>query len=119
MSKFLPEKARVVVIGGGAVGTSVLYHLAKAGWEDLVLLERRELGCGTTWHAAGLVGQLRNSLNLTKLAQYTAELFEGLEAETGQPTGFRQNGSISVAYENLIHLFRMSKSGRPMRLLST
>ena len=97
MSKFLPEKARVVVIGGGAVGTSVLYHLAKAGWEDLVLLERRELGCGTTWHAAGLVGQLRNSLNLTKLAQYTAELFEGLEAETGQPTGFRQNGSISVA----------------------
>ena len=97
MSKSLPEKSKVVIIGGGAVGTSVLYHLAKAGWEDLVLLERRELGCGTTWHAAGLVGQLRNNLNLTQLAQYTAELFESLEAETGQPTGFRQNGSISVA----------------------
>ncbi len=97
MSHSLPEKAKVVIIGGGAVGTSVLYHLAKAGWDDLVLLERRELGCGTTWHAAGLVGQLRNNLNLTQLAQYTAELFESLEAETGQSTGFRQNGSLSVA----------------------
>ena len=97
MSKSLPEKAKVVIIGGGAVGTGVLYHLAKAGWEDLVLLERRELGCGTTWHAAGLVGQLRPNLNLTRLAQYTAELFESLEEETGQPTGFRQNGSLSVA----------------------
>ncbi len=97
MKSSIPEKARVVVIGGGAVGTSVLYHLAKAGWEELVLLERRELGCGTTWHAAGLVGQLRNNLNLTQLAQYTAELFENLESETGQSTGFRQHGSISVA----------------------
>ena len=97
MSNPLPEKAKVVIIGGGAVGASVLYHLAKAGWDNLVLLERKELGCGTTWHAAGLVGQLRNNLNLTKLAQYTAQLFESLEAETGQPTGFRQNGSISVA----------------------
>ncbi len=97
MNACLPDKARVVIIGGGAVGTSVLYHLAKFGWEDLILLERRELGCGTTWHAAGLVGQLRNNLNLTQLAKYTAELFETLDAETGQSTGFRQNGSISVA----------------------
>lgn len=97
MNANLPAKATVVIIGGGVVGTSVLYHLAKLGWEDVLLLERKELGCGTTWHAAGLVGQLRTSLNLTRLAQYTAELFEKLEAETGQSTGFRQNGSISVA----------------------
>ncbi len=97
MNSRLPEKANIVVIGGGVVGTSVLYHLAKLGWEDIVLLERKELGCGTTWHAAGLVGQLRSSYNTTRLAQYTADLFARLEEETGQPTGFRQNGSLSVA----------------------
>ena len=97
MSQNLPNQAKIVVVGGGVVGTSVLYHLAKLGWEDIVLLERRELGCGTTWHAAGLVGQLRTSYNTTRLAQYTAELFESLEEETGQQTGYRQNGSISVA----------------------
>ena len=97
MTEKLPQRANVVVIGGGVVGTGVLYHLAKLGMEDAVLLERRELGCGTTWHAAGLVGQLRSSYNTTLLAQYTAGLFESLEEETGQPTGFRQNGSLSVA----------------------
>ena len=97
MNSSLPSKANVVIIGGGVVGSSVLYHLAKLGWEDIVLLERMKLGCGTTWHAAGLIGQLRPSLNLTRLAQYTAQLFENLEEETGQPIGFRQNGSVSVA----------------------
>ncbi|MCP4302251.1 MAG: FAD-binding oxidoreductase, partial [Gammaproteobacteria bacterium] len=65
MSKELPKKARVVVVGGGVIGCSVAYHLAKIGWSDVVLLERRQLACGTTWHAAGLVGQLRPSMNMT------------------------------------------------------
>ncbi len=97
MNRPLPARANAVIIGGGVVGTSVLYHLAKLGMDDVVLLERKELGCGTTWHAAGLVGQLRSSYNTTQLAKYTAELFESLAQETGQETGFRQNGSLSVA----------------------
>src|SRR5436853_1358309 len=97
MSKSLPTRADVVIIGGGIVGASIAYHLAKLGITDTVLLERKQLTCGTTWHAAGLVGQLRASRNLTELAKYTTGLFEGLEAETGQATGFKQNGSISIA----------------------
>jgi len=97
MSKELPKKARVVVVGGGVIGCSVAYHLAKIGWSDVVLLERRQLACGTTWHAAGLVGQLRPSMNMTRLARYTRELYEELEAETGQATGYHQSGSISIA----------------------
>jgi glycine cleavage system aminomethyltransferase T/glycine/D-amino acid oxidase-like deaminating enzyme len=93
----LPSEARVVVIGGGVVGTSVAYHLTKLGWRDILLLERRQLTSGTTWHAAGLIGQLRATENLTRLAKYSAELYAGLEAETGQPTGFRQHGSLSLA----------------------
>src|SRR5205823_6612469 len=93
----LPSHTRVVVIGGGIVGCSVAYHLAKRGCKDVLLLERRQLTCGTTWHAAGLVGQLRATRNLTRLAQYTTQLYEGLERETGQATGFRQVGSIAVA----------------------
>jgi len=93
----LPTAARVVIIGGGIIGCSLAYHLARLGWRDVVLLERKKLTCGTTWHAAGLVGQLRATLNLTKLARYTAELYAGLEAETGQATGFRRTGSISIA----------------------
>jgi glycine cleavage system T protein len=104
----IPSHARVVIIGGGIVGSSVAYHLTKLGWRDVVLLERRDLSCGTTWHAAGLVGQLRSSHNLTRLASYGAVLFESLEAETGQATGFRRCGSISVARtaERLIELKR-------------
>jgi glycine cleavage system T protein len=93
----LPSHARVVIIGGGIVGCSVAYHLVKRGVSDVLLLERRQLTCGTTWHAAGLVGQLRATHNLTRLAQYTTQLYEGLERETGQATGFRQVGSIAVA----------------------
>jgi glycine cleavage system T protein len=93
----LPSHARVVIIGGGIVGCSVAYHLAKRGCSDVLLLERRQLTCGTTWHAAGLVGQLRATHNLTRLAQYTTQLYEGLERETGQATGFRQVGSVAVA----------------------
>jgi 4-methylaminobutanoate oxidase (formaldehyde-forming) len=89
--------ARVIVVGGGIVGCSVAYHLTRLGWTDVLLLERKKLTCGTTWHAAGLVGQLRATLNLTKLARYTAELYAGLEAETGQATGFKRTGSVSIA----------------------
>jgi 4-methylaminobutanoate oxidase (formaldehyde-forming) len=93
----LPTRARVVIVGGGVIGCSVAYHLSKLGWSDIVLLERKQLTSGTTWHAAGLIGQLRQSINMTKLARYTAELYRGLEAETGQATGYRQCGSISLA----------------------
>ena len=87
----------MVIVGGGVAGCSIAYHLTKIGLHDVVLLERKQLTCGTTWHAAGLVGQLRATRNLTELAKYTAELYRSLEAETGQATGFKQNGSISVA----------------------
>ena len=82
-----PAQTQVVIIGGGVIGCSVAYHLTKLGGTDVGLLERKELTCGTTWHAAGLVGQLRATRNMTMLAQYTSELFAGLEAETGQATG--------------------------------
>ena len=97
LDKELPTHAQVVIIGGGIVGCSLAYHFTKLGWRDVVLLERKNLTCGTTWHAAGLVGQLRATANLTRLAQYTTELYATLEDETGQATGFKQNGSISIA----------------------
>src|SRR5687768_15590980 len=93
----LPKEARVVIVGGGVVGCSVAYHLAKLGWTDIVLLERKQLTSGTTWHAAGLIGQLRATQNLTMLAKYSAELYAGLEAETGVATGYRQTGSVGAA----------------------
>ena len=93
----LPKHARVVIVGGGVVGCSVAYHLAKLGWRDVVLLERKQLTSGTTWHAAGLIAQLRASANMTKLAKYSQELYGNLEAETGVATGFRRCGSITVA----------------------
>lgn len=94
----LPDRARIVIIGGGIVGCSLAYHLAKRGaGADVLLLERHQLTSGTTWHAAGLVGQLRATLNLTRLAQYTTQLYQGLEAETGAATGFVQCGSLAVA----------------------
>jgi len=91
------SRAEVVIIGGGIIGCSIAYHLAKLGITDVLLLERRQLTCGTTWHAAGLVPQLRATRTLTELAKYTSELLKTLEAETGQATGFKQNGSIGVA----------------------
>jgi glycine cleavage system aminomethyltransferase T/glycine/D-amino acid oxidase-like deaminating enzyme len=92
-----PDRADVVIIGGGIIGCSIAYHLTKIGITDVVLLERKQLTCGTTWHAAGLVPQLRATRTLTELAKYTSELLHSLEAETGQATGFKQNGSVAVA----------------------
>jgi len=93
----VPANARVVIIGGGVIGCSVAYHLGKLGWRDVVLLERKHLTSGTTWHAAGLIAQLRASRNMTRLAKYSQELYGSLEAETGVATGFRRTGSITVA----------------------
>jgi len=97
MPSGIKSRAEVIIVGGGIVGCSIAYHLAKRDVSDVVLLERRSLTSGTTWHAAGLIGQLRATLNLTRLAQYTAELYRGLGAETGQSTGFMQRGSLAVA----------------------
>ncbi len=93
----VPERARIVVIGGGIVGTSVAYHLTLNGETDVVLLEQGELSCGTTWHAAGLVGQLRATQAGTTLVQYSAALYEQLEAETGLSAGFKRCGGVTVA----------------------
>ena len=97
MADKLPQHARAVIIGGGVVGCSVAYHLTKLGWTDVVLLERKQLTCGTTWHAAGLIAQLRATQNMTRLAKYSQELYFNLEEETGVATGIKRNGSITVA----------------------
>jgi glycine cleavage system aminomethyltransferase T/glycine/D-amino acid oxidase-like deaminating enzyme len=93
----IPETARVVIIGGGIMGCSVAYHLTKSGLKDVVLLEQGRLSCGTTWHAAGLVGLLRTNKSITRLIQYSADLYARLDAETGQATGWKQCGSLLVA----------------------
>ncbi|NND82647.1 MAG: FAD-dependent oxidoreductase [Gammaproteobacteria bacterium] len=97
MAKTLPQSAQVVIVGGGIIGCSVAYHLAKLGINDVVLLERKQLTSGTTWHAAGLVPTLRATYSMSMLAKYSADLYESLEAETGQAAGFVRNGSLSVA----------------------
>ena len=93
----LPTQAEIVIIGGGIIGCSVAYHLAKLGKKDVLLLERKKLTSGTTWHAAGLVRAMLYSGNLTRLARHSLELYTKLEKETGQATGLKQNGSISIA----------------------
>ena len=97
MNHQLPSHAQVVIIGGGIHGCSVAYHLAKEGWTDVVLLERKQLTSGTTWHAAGLVGQLQGSHSTTAFAKYGIELLQDIEADTGQNPGYRRSGSISIA----------------------
>jgi len=93
----LPTQARIVIIGGGIVGCSTAYHLTKLGWRDVVLLEQGKLTCGTTWHAAGLVGQMRATRTMTRMSRYGIELYSSLEAETGAATGWKACGSVSVA----------------------
>lgn len=110
----IPRQAQVVIIGGGVIGCSVAYHLTKLGWRDVVLLERKRLTSGTTWHAAGLIAHLRATLSMTLLAKYSGELYELLGAETGVATGFRRNGAFTLAltksrFEELRRLASMAK----------
>ncbi len=92
-----PERACIIVVGGGIVGCSTAYHLAKLGEKDVLLLEQGQLTCGTTWHAAGLVGQMRPNRNMTRMSKYGIELYSTLEAETGLATGWKRCGSVNVA----------------------
>jgi 4-methylaminobutanoate oxidase (formaldehyde-forming) len=96
MPDSLPTSTKVVVIGGGVVGASVAYHLAKFGWKDVLLLEQNKIAGGTTWHAAGLIGRLRTTNSMTKINKYSAELYAGLEKETGHSVGWKQVGSLIV-----------------------
>ena len=114
MNNEIPKKTKVVVIGGGVAGCSVAYHLAKFGWKDTILLERDQLTSGTTWHAAGLVGQLGATANITKLRKYSLNLYKELEKETELSTGLKQNGAITVATskDRLQELLRQATSAQ-------
>ena len=102
----LKDKSEIVIIGGGIAGSSLAYHLSKLNKTDVTLLERHQLTAGTTWHAAGLIMQLRSTHTFTELAKYNVELYSTLESETGVSTGFKQNGTLGIArtkdrmYEN-------------------
>ncbi|MBW2593662.1 MAG: FAD-binding oxidoreductase [Deltaproteobacteria bacterium] len=97
MNNQIPTHAQVVIIGGGIIGCSTAYHLVELGWKDVVILERKRISSGTTWAAAGLLGQLWSTSSLTKLAKYGADLYAGLEEKTGRPTGYQRHGSLRVA----------------------
>lgn len=114
MNNQIPDSARVVVIGGGIAGASVAYHLALDGWKDVVLLEQNKLAGGTTWHAAGMVGRLRTTTNMTLINKYSATLYAGLTKETGHDVGWKQVGSLIVATtpERLIQLERTTAMSR-------
>ena len=99
-NKNLPSEVETIIIGGGIIGCSIAYHLSKRGMRDIVVLERKQLTCGTTWHAAGLVSMLWPTPTLTNLAKYCHELYASLESETGQATGYRRIGSVSLARNN-------------------
>jgi len=120
----MKDQARVVIIGGGITGCSIAYHLTKMGWHDVVLLDKGELTSGATFHAAGLVGQLRSSVNITKMLKYSIELYAHLEEETGQHTGWSEVGGLRIAsskdrMEELRHSAAMAKTfGLPMELIS-
>jgi len=119
-----PSQAQVVIIGGGVGGCSIAYHLTKMGWKDVVLLERHELTAGSTWHSAGLVGQLRSDANLTRMMYYSTDLYRQLKEETGVDTGWREVGGIRLAssperMEDIKRLVGMARSfGMPMELIT-
>lgn len=123
MSEF-PTQAQVVIIGGGVGGNSIAYHLTKLGWKDVVVLERHELTSGSTWHSAGLVGQMRSDANLTRMMHYSTNLYRELKNETGQDTGWREVGGVRLAcsaerMEETKRLVGMARSfGVPMELIS-
>jgi glycine cleavage system aminomethyltransferase T/glycine/D-amino acid oxidase-like deaminating enzyme len=114
MNNMIPQYSKTVVIGGGVAGCSVAYHLAKFGWKDTILLERDRLTSGTTWHAAGLVGQLGATATITKLRKYSLNLYKKLEKKTGLSTGLKQNGAITIAStkERLQELLRQATAAQ-------
>ncbi|MBK9738333.1 MAG: FAD-dependent oxidoreductase [Actinobacteria bacterium] len=114
----LPDRAQVVIIGGGIVGASVAYHLAHLGMTDVVVLEQGQLSSGTTWHAAGLVGQLRATESGTRLVQYSASLYDTLEKETGLGTGWKQCGGVTVARtpDRMVQLLRTAAAAEAFDL---
>lgn len=123
MSEF-PTQAQVVIIGGGVGGASIAYHLTKMGWKDVVVIEKHELTSGSTWHSAGLVGQMRSDANLTRMMHYSTDLYRSLKAETGQDTSWREVGGIRLAssferMEETRRLVGMARSfGVPMELIT-
>lgn len=123
MSEF-PTQAQVVIIGGGVGGASIAYHLTKMGWKDVVIVEKHELTSGSTWHSAGLVGQMRSDANLTRMMHYSTDLYRSLKAETGQDTSWREVGGIRLAssferMEETRRLVGMARSfGVPMELIT-
>lgn len=123
MSEF-PTQAQVVIIGGGVGGASIAYHLTKMGWKDVVIIEKHELTSGSTWHSAGLVGQMRSDANLTRMMHYSTDLYRSLKAETGQDTSWREVGGIRLAssferMEETRRLVGMARSfGVPMELIT-
>src|SRR4030066_1987683 len=123
MSNF-PTHAQVVIIGGGVGGCSIAYHLTLMGWKDVVILERHELTSGSTWHSAGLVGQMRSDANLTRMMHYSTDLYRKLKQETEQDTGWREVGGLRLAssaerMEDIKRLVGMAQSfGVPMNLVS-
>ncbi len=115
MKPALPGKASAVIIGGGVIGASVAYHLSKLGWQDVILVERKQFACGTSWHAAGLIGTMRASDSHAQLCQYSMSLLSELEEETGQSTGFKRVGSLNIAhsearFEELKRVASMNKA---------
>jgi 4-methylaminobutanoate oxidase (formaldehyde-forming) len=114
----LPSHARAVIVGGGIMGCSLAYHLAREDWREVVLLERKQLTSGSTWHAAGLVGQLRANANITQLLKHSVELYDRLEAETGQASGWKRNGGLRLACtaERMIELRRQATTARSFGL---
>ena len=120
----LPTQAQVVIIGGGVGGCSIAYHLTLMGWKDVVLVERHELTSGSTWHSAGLVGQMRSDANLTRMMHYSTDLYRKLKEETGQDTSWREVGGLRLAssaerMEDLRRLVGLARSfGVPMELIT-
>ena len=111
----MQDSAQVVIIGGGIVGCSTAYHLTKMGWKDVVIVEKGELTSGSTWHAAGLVGQLRSERNITRMLQYSVSLYEKLEEETGLTTGWKKTRLPASGQDTRERMYELKKGATTAR----